>query len=340
MKNYKKEAPAKTRIVIVEDEGIVAKDLEKRLTLLGYTVAGRAVTGEDAVETVGVLSPDMVLMDIMLKGEMDGIEAAAQIHQRYDIPVIFLTAYTDMKTLERAKVTQPFGYIVKPFEERDIHTAIEMAVYKHEMEQRLKQSERWLSKTLTSIGDAVIATDKDCRIAFMNPVAEDLTGWKERDALGRPLEEVFHVVSEEVADVVELQTRKVLREGTQIGLPNRTTLMKRSGEELSIEIPIDDSAAPIFDDKGKVTGMVIVFRDHTEARRSADVREALVRELTDALAKIKSLKGLIPICASCKKIRDDKGFWNQLEQYICEHSDANFTHGLCPDCLEDFKKSI
>jgi len=125
---------AKTNVLVVEDESIVSKDIQHSLNKLGYHVVGSASTGEKAIELALELSPDVILMDIMLKGQLSGIEAAQQIRAQKSIPIIYLTAYADEATLSKAKVTQPYGYILKPFKEIDIHTAIEMAIYKHEKE--------------------------------------------------------------------------------------------------------------------------------------------------------------------------------------------------------------
>ncbi len=132
---------ADTSVMLVEDEIIVAADVKNRLENMGYSVLGIFDTGEEAIEKAGELKPNLVLMDIVLKGEMDGIDAAQKIRELYDIPIIYLTAYSDEKTLERAKVTEPFGYVLKPFEDREIQSAIEMAIYKHQMEKKLKKSE-------------------------------------------------------------------------------------------------------------------------------------------------------------------------------------------------------
>lgn len=125
---------AQTNVLVVEDESIVSKDIQHSLKKLGYNVVGAAATGEQAVKLAVETQPDIILMDIMLKGEMNGIEAATQIRTETNIPVIFLTAYADESTLNKAKVTQPYGYIIKPFKEIDIHTSIEMALYKHKKE--------------------------------------------------------------------------------------------------------------------------------------------------------------------------------------------------------------
>ena len=135
---------SKTNILIVEDESIVAKDIQHSLKKLGYTVVGMCSTGEDAIRTAEEVKPDLVLMDIMLKGDMSGIEAAGQIREKYNIPIIYLTAYADESTLSKAKVSEPYGYIIKPFKEIDLHTSIEMAIYKHEKETDVKKERDFL----------------------------------------------------------------------------------------------------------------------------------------------------------------------------------------------------
>ena len=130
-----------TSLLVVEDESIVAMDIKHRAEGLGYRVVGIAASGEDAIKLAREEKPDLVLMDIVLKGEMDGIEAAEVIREEMNIPVVYLTAYSDEKTLSRAKLTGPFGYIIKPFEDRELHSAIEVALYKHKMDSKLRESE-------------------------------------------------------------------------------------------------------------------------------------------------------------------------------------------------------
>lgn len=122
---------SKVNVLVVEDESIVSKDIQYSLKKIGYNVIGAAPTGERAVELAEELNPDIILMDIMLKGKITGIEASAQIKEKLNIPVIFLTAYADENTLSKAKITEPYAYIIKPFKEIDLHTSIEMALYKH-----------------------------------------------------------------------------------------------------------------------------------------------------------------------------------------------------------------
>ena len=135
MKHKKGVIMAEGRILVVEDEHIVAMGIKKMLKSLGYTVTGVASSGEDAISKAESTFPDVVLMDIMLKGDMDGVEAAREIRERFDVPVVYLTAYSDNNILERAKITEPFGYIIKPFDEKDLYSSIEVALHRQRTEK-------------------------------------------------------------------------------------------------------------------------------------------------------------------------------------------------------------
>ncbi|MFA5181640.1 MAG: PAS domain-containing protein [Syntrophales bacterium] len=252
------------KIMIVEDEGIQALDMQNRLTSLGYPVPNIASSGEEAIGLAEEARPDLILMDIMLPGEIDGVTAAEKIHARFDIPVIYITAYADEETLRRAKVTEPYGYIVKPFKERELHITIDMALYKSKLERKLKESERRWATTLKSIGDAVIATDEKGMVTFMNAVAEDLMGWKLAEIQNRKMTDVFNIINRDTRQPAENPVVRVLLEGAVVGLANHTLLIARDGRE----IPIDDSAAPIKDDQGRIVGVILVFRDITERDRA------------------------------------------------------------------------
>jgi len=191
----------KARILVVEDEAIVAMDIADTLRNLGHEVTDTVPSRERAIESTKEDRPDLILMDIGLKGEMDGIQTAELIRSQFSIPVIFLTAYADEKTVERAKIAAPCGYLTKPFEEKDLRIAVEVGLYRARLESE---------------------------------------------------------------------------------------------------------------------------------------REALIKELQEALAKIKTLSGLLPICAWCKNIRDDKNYWQSVEDYISAHTQAEFTHSICPACMKKY----
>lgn len=256
----------KEKVLIVEDERIVAEDIRMSLERIGYLVCGLALSGSEAIEKVKELRPDIVLMDIVLGREMDGIEAASKIRSSFEIPVVYLTAYGDERTLERAKVTEPFGYIIKPFEEKELKSTIEIALYKHRMEKKLKESEQWLSTTLRSIGDAVIATDKKGHVSFINPVAQSLTGWKNEEAIGRPLRDIFITLNEETGQPIAVSVMKLLQKNRQPEIGDHILLVSRDGNR----IPINQSTAPIHDEKGDVIGAVLAFQDITERKKAMD----------------------------------------------------------------------
>jgi PAS domain S-box-containing protein len=257
---------ARKRILIVEDEIITAKDIEECLQDNGYAVHAIASSGEEAIKKVKEGNPDLVLMDIMLKGEMDGIETAGQIRSISNIPVVYLTAFSDKNILERAKITEPFGYILKPFNERELHINIEIALYKHKMERELKESERWLASLLKNLGEAVMATDKNGVIKFMNPFAEALTGWKLEDALGKPLITVFNIISEGNDAPIEDPVKKAIREGIFYGLAINSMLITKEG----MKIPVDVIGSTIKDDTDSIIGISLIFLDifeRTKMRR-------------------------------------------------------------------------
>ncbi|OUL36218.1 hybrid sensor histidine kinase/response regulator [Nostoc sp. T09] len=275
------------KILVVEDEAIVAKDLRNRLTRFGYMVPGVASSGQDAINKALEFCPDLVLMDIRLKGEMDGVEAAQEIHKHLDIPIIYLTAYADDNTLERAKVTEPFGYLLKPFKERELQTNIEIALTKHRLEKELKASQKWLSTLLRSIGDGVIASDVQESVNFMNSVAENLTGWQQEEALGRNSAEIFNIANAATRNSIESPIKKVLQDGAVIELPEETILIAKDGQE----VPIDDSAAPIRDDKDNIIGAVLIFRDITERKKASEARKREI-EQTQLVAQLEELNQL------------------------------------------------
>ena len=157
---------------ILEDEAIVSKDIQQSLKKLGYNIVGSAATGERAVELAIETKPDLVLMDIMLKGDMSGIDAAEKIREKISIPVIYLTAYADENTLAKAKVTEPYGYIIKPFKEVDLHTSIEMALYKHTKEREIIKERDFLYSLVENQdgGEGVIFVKSNSRLVKVKTV--------------------------------------------------------------------------------------------------------------------------------------------------------------------------
>lgn len=250
-------------ILIVEDESIVALELQTRLQDLGYRVFEPCNTGEKAIEVAQQVIPDLVLMDIMLRGEPDGIDAAIQMKERVDLPIIFLTAYADERTLSRAKKAKPYGYLIKPFQERELRSTIEMALNKHAMEQQLYESEQWLYTTLQSIGDAVIATDEQQRVTLLNSVAESITGWEQQEAIGKPISDIVRIIHENTEQQLPNPAIEALETGSSVALSNHTLLINKEGNY----IPIDDSAAPIRNEANEIIGSVLVFKDISDRKQ-------------------------------------------------------------------------
>ena len=252
------------KIFVVEDEVIISRDIQRSLQKLGYAVVGSAVSCAGALEKLGALAPeqrpDLVMMDIHIKGERDGIETAALVRAQFQIPIIYLTAYADAPTLQRAKETGPFGYLLKPFEDRELGTAIEMGLYKHRAERELQQSQELLFATLNSIGDGVIAADANERVTFINPVACALTGWSQSEARGQKLGDVFRLVG--ISGQAPI-ARALSGESADALAPQESlTLARRNG----LSVPIDGHITPLRDSHGHISGVVATFRDATQTR--------------------------------------------------------------------------
>ena len=253
---------AKQKILVVEDEALVAEDISDTITSLGYEVVDVCATGEAAVARAEEGGIDLVLMDILLQGRMDGVEAAERIRQRHGLPIVFLTAHSDDATLNRVKMVGPLGYVLKPFEERELQTAVEIALHRHALERTLKETERRLMTTLKSIGDAVIACDVNGCITFMNPVAEAITGWNRLQAEGRNVAEVCRMIDEQKKTPLESPISRALRTRQVATLETPSLLEDRRGRRIAV----DDTAAPILDENGELFGAVLVFKDTSEKR--------------------------------------------------------------------------
>jgi two-component system response regulator AtoC len=272
------------RILIVEDERITAEDLRETLTDLGYVVTASVSNGADAIAQAAENAPDVALMDVRIQGGLDGTETARILRERFNIPVIYLTAHADSSTVTRAKDAEPLGYITKPFQEAALHASIEIALHKHREELKWRGKEELLASTLRAIAQGVISADAAQTITLFNPAAEAWTGQTAREAVGRPVSDVFQVVSAATGEPLALPWAPVFSGGTLRELPGNTLLVSRSGERRAIS----GSIAPIRDHRGAVSGAVLVFgraSEHVEGRaegnRAADPLEALDGTLDD-----------------------------------------------------------
>ena len=199
---------AKARIMVVEDEGVVAMSIRESLQGLGYEVPVVAMTGEDALNRLLETEPDLVLMDIHLKGGASGIETAQRIRQRLDVPVIYLTAYSDAETLEQAQLTEPYGYVLKPFDERSLHAIIQMSLLKHRRTRTMRENGWWMSAVAESMMEAVVICDPKGYIKFANPASETLLGKVKPEMIEKRLAELVRLIdADSHADVAFPVTR-------------------------------------------------------------------------------------------------------------------------------------
>jgi PAS domain S-box-containing protein len=243
------------RILIVEDERVTAEDLRDILTELGYQVTAIVSNGADAIAQVETNSPDIALMDIRIQGEMDGTAAALILRERFNIPVLYLTAHADGETVARAKKSRPLGYLTKPFQEAALHASIEIALHRHRADLQAGKEEQLLTSTLRAISEGVISIDRQKNITLFNPAAEAWTGRSSLEALGQPLEEIFRVLPDRRADPAGKPWEQVLADGSVQELPAGAALVSPDGERR----PISGSVAPIRDHEGAVAGAVLVF---------------------------------------------------------------------------------
>jgi two-component system cell cycle sensor histidine kinase/response regulator CckA len=258
---------SETKVLIVEDEAIVACDIERRLLKAGYAVPAIAASGEQALSSIEQTRPNLVLMDIHLQGPSDGIAVASEVRKRYQLPVVFLTAYADKATLDRANASGAFSYLVKPIGQVNLASTIEVALYKHHAEQELKQREAWLTTVLYSMADAVVVTDARGGIQFLNPTAERLTGWAHSDAVGRELSDVVRLL-----DIVDRDLSGDLNAAMVTGVPldvRESRLISRTGQEITVEGQVAISWV-----NDQPSGTVLTFRDVT----ARNWREAQIRQ--------------------------------------------------------------
>lgn len=252
------------QILIVEDEYVLAANLKEILESLGYGILGMVSSAAAATEMATGSRPNLVLMDIRLQGDMDGVEAAEHIWNQLQIPVIYVTGHSDRNTVDRAKMTFPFGYILKPVKRNELYVAIEIALNRCEREQ-------FFSNVLRRMGDGVVVVDHQYRVKYLNQVAERLTGWQHNQARHQDLMTVLNLVDEETRQPIENPVRTAFQHDSMVYLNDRVLLTHKDGSTL----PITDSVAPLLDNLGNLTGAVLVFRDDTHRQLQEEHKLAL-----------------------------------------------------------------
>ncbi len=301
------------KLFIVEDERIIALDLQSRLQKFGYPKPVITTNGIDALKEIEKNKPDIILMDIMLSSGFDGIETATIIHEKYNIPIIFLTAYSDDNTLERAKKAEPVAFILKPFKERELFTTIEMALFKFKTDEKVKRQERWSAAILRSIGDAIIATNHAGNIDFLNPNAEKILGVIQNEVKNLPLIDIFNPLDN--------TTHQSMGPPAAVSETVKTFFYKNCiiPDKNDNPIHIEGSLSPIIDKLGNIEGKVVAFRDISQIQRlSATIS---FQETHDALTGL----------------ANRKGFTIKLAELVDEASQGYKTHALLYLDLDQFK---
>jgi PAS domain S-box-containing protein/putative nucleotidyltransferase with HDIG domain len=279
------------KILVVEDETIVAKDIQSTLEELGYNVPAVVYSGKEAIAKTGETSPDLILMDIMLKGDMDGITAADQIRDRFNIPVIYLTAYANEQILKRARLTSPFGYMLKPFERREIHAVIEMALQKSRMEALLKKEKDKAQKYLDVAGVMILVIDNDGTVSLINRRGSEILGYDEAEIIGKNWFENF-LPEADKRRKEEIHKKIMARETDPIKY-DESSVATKGGEERIIAWYYT-----VLAEQDDMIGIIGSGEDITEKKRSEEKLKESYEKLSDALA------GTVQALTSVVEMRD------------------------------------
>ncbi|MBI2419737.1 MAG: PAS domain S-box protein [Ignavibacteriales bacterium] len=302
----------KPRILIAEDERIVVLDLQKRLLSLDYEIAGVATTSKECINAVLANKPDIILMDIILKGDKDGISTAAEIKERFDIPVVYLTAHTDDQTIQRAKITEPYGYIIKPFEMKDLQTTLEIALYRSQMEARLSESEIKYRTLVQTATDAVLILNTDGCITSVNPKSVQMFGYPEEQMVGASIKKIMPDV---FINHLEHGVKRFLEVGKPITADVlEVTARKFSGENFPVEIAFSSW------NTGQVLYFTLIVRDITKRKQTEDelkkahgLLEQIVLERTAELQALINQSPLgIALFESDGKIAYGNNVWKNI----------------------------
>lgn len=306
------------KIMVVDDEVIISSQLERRLSMMGYDVVGRANSGEKSVDMARSLRPDLILMDIVMPGRFDGIEAARRIREDMNIPVIFMTAYADDHFVSRAKQVEPFGYILKPFQEKEVRAAIEVALHKIEVERDLHRSIHRLKSAVDCFHHAIVTVDRTGKVMLWSRKARELFGWDDPAGFGS---KVSQLVAEPCrARFFEhfIGAFDRVKSGAENEWMCGFSGVGKDGKEFPIEF------------------ILVVHMNHNEQFATFIVREGCGNRPAATMEKtfgIPALDRIIPICSYCRMVRDEEGVWHILDDYLIRFTGLKFSHSICPICL-------
>jgi PAS domain S-box-containing protein len=276
-----------TQILIVEDERLVATALQNELAQFGYSVVGIASAAKDALDRAVASKPDLVLMDINLKGNSDGIDAALDIHNRCGIPVVYLSAFSDPQTVARASKTGAFGYLLKPYEEQELRTTIEIVLAKHRAERELDEARRWLAAIHSGIDDAILAVDPEMRVRLLNPAAQTLVGLRQEDTLGMRLQDVCRLQDSTGQFSIDRLAFRAIGEARPVELPGMISVVSSDNHQT----PVEGSFSAIHDSRGEFLGMVLTLRSisarlEIEILRRQEEERVLRVQKMDAVSRV------------------------------------------------------
>lgn len=314
------------KIMVVDDEVIITAQLERRLTLMGYDVVGRANSGEKSIDMAMRLRPDLILMDIVMPGEVDGIDAAGKIRKEMDIPIIFLTAYADDLYVSRAKEVEPYGYIVKPFQENEVRATIEVALYRKDIERDIMRSMERLQTIVDTLHDAVISLDGAGEIIFWNRRAQHLFGYESDEVMGKKFSSFLSEPAKKCLETILSRGELPDMEKNCQWSEEFRGLRKDGGEFLMNLLP---SIQRVRNERF----ITCVIR---EQRIPIDIVPLAVNS-----GRIQDIHGrLFTICSYCGLVRDDNGAWRHLAEYLGKRFGIRFSHGICPICMKTHHPDI
>jgi len=308
---------AKRKILIVDDEIAVAEDLEGRLTRLGYEVAGIASSEDEAIAMIAKEAPDLVLMDTKLRDGANTVGAGNKPHRYGNLPVVFLIGAADTARVRPPRVTEPHGYVEKPCTESDLRVNIELTLFKRDTARAVHEMEdRFFAASI----DMLCFLDFNGYFKRINPAWERTLGYTREELMSRPFIEFVHPDDRERT----LKQNALVRGGGQaLAFENRYLCKDGSFRWFRWNAAPDSSERVIYS----------VARDITESKKAEEEREQLVRELQSALAEVRTLREILPLCSYCRKIRDDENYWDTVENYIARHTSTMFSHSICPSCM-------